>query len=211
MPLAPNQQTQFDQLIKAGAPQEQAMSAAMLVPTGTTAPTTQPNISLGGVNQPVGQTPSSPAPQIATPTAPAPQPTAPTTPQAQPTTAQPTQQTQQTQPLTFNGSVVDLLNTAGQDSSYQARQQLAKQFGIQGYTGTGAQNQDLAKKFLDAHNKLKGTATPDSGAEAATAVPPELIPMYLFDTSRFSGTLETKPFACVVVHRNTRYRPVGFS
>jgi hypothetical protein len=47
MPLAPNQQVQFDQLIKAGAPQEQAMSAAMLVPTGITAPapTSQPNIS----------------------------------------------------------------------------------------------------------------------------------------------------------------------
>lgn len=67
------------------------------------------------------------------------------------------------------GSVVDLLNMAGQDSSYAARQQLAQQYGIQNYSGTAAQNQELSKKYLDAYNQLKGTAVPESPAEARNA------------------------------------------
>lgn len=72
--------------------------------------------------------------------------------------------------VTGNGSVVDLLNSAGQDSSYAARQQLAQQYGIQNYTGTAAQNQELAKKYTDTYNKLKGTAVPQNGADARTAI-----------------------------------------
>lgn len=93
-----------------------------------------------------------------------------------PTTTQPTQPTQAAQaaqaPLTMptNGSVVDLLSMAGQDSSFAARQALAQQYGIQGYTGTAAQNTELATKYLDAYNSVKGTAAPQSGAEARSTL-----------------------------------------
>ena len=41
------------------------------------------------------------------------------------------------------GSVVDYLNSVGKNSSYQARAILAQNVGIQGYTGTAAQNTQL--------------------------------------------------------------------
>lgn len=116
--------------------------------------------------QPIASQPSNPTPLPTTPPAPAPQPMQTTQPTAQPT-AQP-QAGGLTMPAT--GSVVDLLNMAGQDSSYQARQQLAQQYGIQGYTGTAAQNQELSKKFIEAHNKLKSTPAPISGAQASSAL-----------------------------------------
>lgn len=98
----------------------------------------------------------------------------------QPTTAT-TQQTDQTQqqtqqqaanPLVMpaSGSVVDLLNQAGADSSYAARSALAAQYGIQGYSGTAAQNQELAKKYLDTYNQTKGTAVPQNAADARSAI-----------------------------------------
>lgn len=85
---------------------------------------------------------------------------------------QTTQQTQQQGSLAMpaNGSVVDLLNMAGQDSSYAAREQMAKQYGIQGYTGTGNQNTELGKKFLEAFNANKGSKAPQSGAEGKMAL-----------------------------------------
>lgn len=134
---------------------------------------------------PASQAAASPAPQMSTPPAPgigqtpvpqtntattqpatvqnqAPQPT------AQPTATQPaTQQAALTMPPT--GSVVDLLNGAGQDSSYAARQQLAQQYGIQNYQGTAAQNTELSQKYLNAYNTAKGTP-PTNGADARTAV-----------------------------------------
>src|SRR3990167_4872950 len=102
-------------------------------------------------------------------------PTAPTAPATQPTpTTQPTTttQTQQiNQPLTFNGSIVDLLNSAGVDSSLDARIKLASQYGMQGYTGnTAAQQKELADKFIAAFNANKGTTVPQSGAEASSAI-----------------------------------------
>lgn len=69
-----------------------------------------------------------------------------------------------------SGSVVDLLNMAGQDSSFAARQNLAAQFGIQNYRGTAAQNQELSKRFIEAFNELKGTQAPQTGAEARAAI-----------------------------------------
>lgn len=42
-----------------------------------------------------------------------------------------------------SGSIVDYLNSKGQDSSYQARKRLAEQYGISGYSGTAAQNTQL--------------------------------------------------------------------
>lgn len=95
-------------------------------------------------------------------------PAAPTTPQNAPTATQTTTQAPATMPQ--NGSVVDLLNAQGQDSSFAARQQLAQQYGIQGYTGTAAQNTDLAKKYTDAFAAKQGTAAPQTGAAASSAL-----------------------------------------
>ncbi len=132
------------------------------------------------VAQPAAQTPTTPAPQIQTPALPTANPNAamqvpgatPTTtiPAATPTPATPTTATQPAAVLPASGSVVDLLNQAGQDSSFAARQQLAQKYGIQGYTGTAAQNQDLSKKYLEAFNANKGTAAPQTGAQASSAL-----------------------------------------
>lgn len=136
--------------------------------------------------QPAAQAPITSAPQLTTPAIPVAN-TAVQTPVQQPTTpvtvnvgAAPTApQTPQTAPGTTqqlgltmpaNGSVVDLLNAAGQDSSYAARQQLAQQYGIQNYSGTAAQNQDLSKKYLDTYNKLKSTKVPENPADARSAL-----------------------------------------
>ncbi|MBS6955969.1 MAG: hypothetical protein KH230_22380 [Enterocloster asparagiformis] len=43
------------------------------------------------------------------------------------------------------GSIVDYLNSRGQDSSYNSRKKLAEQYGISGYAGTAAQNTQLLK------------------------------------------------------------------
>lgn len=95
------------------------------------------------------------------------------------TQTQPVAQTQQTgqqaqtQPalaMPASGSIVDLLNMAGTDSSYTNRQQLASQFGIQAYSGSATQNQELAQKYLSAYNANKESAAPTSGAAAATAL-----------------------------------------
>lgn len=112
--------------------------------------------------QPAAQAPATPAPTIQTPATPTA--TLPTQQQA------PAQQKASQITMPANGSVVDLLNMAGQDSSYAARAQLAQQYGIQSYKGTAAQNQELSKKFLEAYNQLKGTTAPQSGAEARTAI-----------------------------------------
>lgn len=122
-------------------------------------PTTLPPGAVSGTTpptQPVSQTSTTPAPVQTTPSAP----TA--------TTAPTTQSGPLAMPAT--GSVVDLLNASGQDSSYTARQQLAQQYGIQNYSGSAAQNQELSKKYLEAYNKLKTTAPPQNAAEARTAL-----------------------------------------
>lgn len=43
------------------------------------------------------------------------------------------------------GSIVDYLASRGQDSSYKNRKKLAEQYGISGYAGTAAQNNQLLK------------------------------------------------------------------
>ncbi len=125
--------------------------------------------------QPAAQTPVTPAPQMSTPAAPvtvnvngtAPVSTATPQPNA---AAGATPQAAGGPTTQGNGSVVDLLNSAGQDSSFAARQQLAQQYGIQGYTGTAAQNQELSKKYTDAFNANKGQPVPQSGAQARSAL-----------------------------------------
>ncbi len=122
------------------------------------------------------QTPTSLIP-ASQPQAPAPTPTVTINNTAAPTpTTQPAASQTATQPTTgslampANGSVVDLLNMAGQDSSLADRKQLAQQYGIQGYTGTATQNQELSKKYLDAYNANKGTPVPQTGADARSAL-----------------------------------------
>lgn len=73
-------------------------------------------------------------------------------------------------PLTFNGSVVDLLDAAGTDSSYANRATLAAQYGIANYTGTPQQNTDLANKFLNLYNSKQGSAAPQTGADARSSI-----------------------------------------
>ncbi len=120
-------------------------------------------------------TPTTPPPvQPPAPTVPPPAPTLPQATTSAPTATQPQgaqQQAAQGQTTTpFNGSVVDLLNSAGVDSSFQNRQQLATQYGINGYTGTAAQNLDLGKKYQEAHAAIGGTAAPQSGAAGRQGV-----------------------------------------
>jgi hypothetical protein len=42
-----------------------------------------------------------------------------------------------------NDSIVDVLKSRGEDSSFQARRKLAERYGIFGYTGTAEQNSEL--------------------------------------------------------------------
>lgn len=146
----------------------------------------QATFQAAGVPQPAAQTPVTPVPQQNTPPAPAPY-TNPNAnmqvPQGTPpiqvnvgTAPQGTPATQQNQPtskpltMPASGSVVDLLNAAGQDSSFAARQKLAQQYGMQGYTGTASQNKDLSKKYLDAYNANKALPVPQSSADASKAL-----------------------------------------
>lgn len=135
-----------------------------------TAPTVSPYQQ---TQQPIAQAPPTPTSLQPTPSAPVATPS----PQQSPVTVNvgtaTSQQTgTQAKPLTMpaTGSVVDLLNGAGADSSYTARTQLAQQYGIQNYTGTAAQNQELSKKYIEAHNALKSTAAPQNAAEARNAL-----------------------------------------
>ena len=43
------------------------------------------------------------------------------------------------------GSIVDYLNSRGQNSSYNNRKKLAEQYGINNYSGTASQNTNLLK------------------------------------------------------------------
>lgn len=69
-----------------------------------------------------------------------------------------------------NGSITDLLNSTGQSSAYSSRAALATQLGISNYTGTASQNQQLAQKYVAAHNSLGNSAVPNSASEATTQV-----------------------------------------
>lgn len=130
-------------------------------------------ISIGATN-PTGS--PSPVPQTPVQT-PVTQPQAPQTAPAGPTSTAISQtgtpvagQAQTGLQMPANGSVVDLLNMAGQDSSYAARQQLAQQYGIANYQGTAQQNTELSKKYLEAYSKSKGTEVPQSAAQASSAL-----------------------------------------
>jgi hypothetical protein len=111
------------------------------------------------------------APKTSTTATTAPKPVTPTQPAStvspQQTGAEAQQVATQIKPT---GSVVDTLSLAGQDSSFAARQQLAAQYGIQNYSGTASQNQELERKFVEAYNQLKGQSAPQTPAEARGAL-----------------------------------------
>lgn len=157
------------------------------VPTGTTTSGQQIYTSgvvdpsaLNTVPAPATTTPSTtitntvdaPTPTVATP------PATTTTPPTTPTSTTPTSGTTTPLAMPANGSVVDLLNMAGQDSSQTARKALAQQFGVQGYDFSASKNQELAKKYLDFYNSKQGTQAPNtnprqeiSNAVSTTAQP----------------------------------------
>ena len=59
--------------------------------------------------------------------------------------------------MAISNSIVDYLNSAGQDSSYKARKRLAEQQGISNYTGSAKQNTSLL-------NNLRNTAASSTGS-----------------------------------------------
>lgn len=73
--------------------------------------------------------------------------------------------------LTMNpqGSIIDLLNSVGVDSSQANRKLLAQQYGVQNYDFSAAKNTELANKYIAAYNATKGGAAPDSAAAARAA------------------------------------------
>ena len=52
--------------------------------------------------------------------------------------------------MAISNSIVDYLNSAGQDSSYKARKRLAQQQGISNYTGSARQNTSLLNSLRNA-------------------------------------------------------------
>lgn len=93
---------------------------------------------------------------------------------ATPTASQSTTQAPAAQTAAAPTSVVDLLNNLGQDSSYTGRAQLAQQLGIQHYTGSASQNTQLASKYQNYFNTVKGSQAPTSNpsSDIQTAVAP---------------------------------------
>lgn len=59
--------------------------------------------------------------------------------------------------MAISNSIVDYLNSAGQDSSYKARKRLAQQQGISNYTGSAKQNTSLL-------NSLRNAAASSAGS-----------------------------------------------
>ena len=62
------------------------------------------------------------------------------------------------------GSVVDYLNSKGQDSSFAARKRLADQYGIKGYKGTAAQNTELLERLKKGAPKPPPRSTTSGGS-----------------------------------------------
>ena len=63
--------------------------------------------------------------------------------------------------LNTNTSIVDYLKSQGQNSSYSARQDLAKSLGISNYTGTAEQNVQML-------NALKNGSSTSSAPKSST-------------------------------------------
>lgn len=130
--------------------------------------------------QPTQYTPGSlqqgQTPQVVEGTAPAPEPNEQPNLQAQ-RLSQGTGQAQQTQQTlaqvaqapalpksTYTGpSIVDYLNSVGQDSSFASRARLAQQAGIQNYTGTASQNTQLLNSLRSQQTTQTASTIPAGG------------------------------------------------
>lgn len=64
--------------------------------------------------------------------------------------------------MAVKGSIVDYLKEQGQDSSYAARQKLAQQYGISGYSGTAAQNTALLSQLQSANQQASAPSAPEA-------------------------------------------------
>jgi hypothetical protein len=104
-----------------------------------------------------------------------------------PQSTQNTPQSTQTTPTVNNGSIVDYLNSKGQDSSYATRAKLAAQYGISNYTGSAQQNTQLLG-ILSSQTATKPAATvttpPTSQPTVKTTTPVVTTP----STSNSSGS-----------------------
>lgn len=61
--------------------------------------------------------------------------------------------------MAITNSIVDYLNSIGQDSSYSARKKLAADYGITGYSGTAAQNTSLLAALQSANTSSQDATT----------------------------------------------------
>jgi len=67
--------------------------------------------------------------------------------------------------------IVDYLKSRGQDSSYNARQRLAEQFGISNYTGSADQNNLLLNKMQNSSANLGSASSSAVQASASRSLP----------------------------------------
>ena len=75
--------------------------------------------------------------------------------------------------LNVNTSIVDYLKSQGEDSSYSAREEIAKILGISNYKGTAEQNIQMLKALKNgasAQQSSANTASSDSPANTGTAI-----------------------------------------
>lgn len=76
--------------------------------------------------------------------------------------------------MASKGSIVDYLKGQGQDSSYSARQKLARQYGIENYTGTAAQNTNLLRQLQNggSGNNNAGSTPGQTASQQQTVTGP---------------------------------------
>lgn len=74
--------------------------------------------------------------------------------------------------MAISNSIVDYLNSAGQDSSYKARKRLAQQQGISNYTGSARQNTSLLNSLRNAAASSMGSG-PSKNVLAGVGDTPE--------------------------------------
>lgn len=66
------------------------------------------------------------------------------------------------------GSIVDYLKSVGKDSSYSSRQNMAKQYGIDNYSGSAKQNTQLLNILREGKNGASAPAATQTGANTST-------------------------------------------
>ncbi len=74
--------------------------------------------------------------------------------------------------MALSNSIVDYLNSAGQDSSYKARKRLAEQQGISNYTGSAKQNTTLLNNLRNATSPTSSNNSPSKNVLAGVGDTP---------------------------------------